>query len=114
MQDGEKFIISEDAARGVTVFGWYEGDNLHYQGVQEVPDEFFQQTHELAADWSPNQKRRSHYQQFASIPAVLQQKWCEEFGVKTLHEDGDVFKKILQRLSSSEFRKLRTGGGRLA
>lgn len=112
-RDGERFVISEDVARGVTVFGWFEGDKMHYQGVQEVPDEFFKQTNEEDAAWSKNQKRTSHYQKFASIPQFLQQQWCEEFGVRTLHDDPDVFKKIMQRLNSNEFRKLRTGGGTL-
>ena len=113
--DGEPFILSEDKARGIRVVGWYEiGDNrLHYQTQQVIPDEFFQQTNEQDQSWSANEKRGHHMQKFASIPMQLRHQWFQEFGVSGLGQDPDVDKKILKRLNSNEFRKLRTGGGRL-
>jgi hypothetical protein len=112
---GEKFILKPADARGVTVWGWYEDgdDRLHYQVVQEVPDEFFQQTKEQDVAWSPNEKRKSHYQKFASIPMQVRQNWHDELGVKGFGQDPDADKEMLKRLNSTEFQKLRTGGGKL-
>lgn len=110
-----EFILSENAQRGVRVVGWFNvGDpRMHYRVEQEVPDSFFDENKEYDQNWSRNAKRATHYQRFASVPDVLRQNWCTEFGVNNLFEDDDVKKKVMQRLNSREFHKLRTGGGNL-
>lgn len=110
-----EFILSESPERGVRTIGFFKrGDpRLHFRVEQEVPDGFFDENKEADQNWSPNAKRGTHYQRFASIPDILRQQWMEEFGVNSLFEDDDVKKKVMQRLNSREFYKLRTGGGNL-
>jgi hypothetical protein len=109
------FLLTKDAARGVETWGWFEdGDErMHAQTRQYIPDGFLDQNNEQEAAWSKSDTRKSHYQRFASIPSQLRQNWCEEFGVTHLFEDPDVAAKVKQRLNSNEYRKLRTGGGKL-
>ena len=111
-----EFILREKDARGVRVIGWVcHGDpRIHYRVEQEIPEQFFTDVKENAANWSPNATRQTHYQRFAQIPDILRQNWCDEWGVSSLFADEDVTKKTMKRLNSNEFYKLRTGGGNLA
>ena len=79
--------------------------------IQEVPDDLAGQNREIGAD-QPNMigHTQVHRQHIARVPDIISNQWREE---DRELDDDEKEAAVKRRLNSSEFRDLRTGGGRL-
>jgi hypothetical protein len=119
MAEGKEFLLNDDRARGIRVIGWWEpGDpRLHVRVEQEIPDELFTHNHELAADNTKHDRRRKNKVLVARVPQLMKQQWLQEInlnaGLLTDEENPEVERLIKRKLNDIDYRKLRTGGGRV-
>jgi hypothetical protein len=87
-----------------------KGDDLNIERIQDV--EPILQVNKRLANESQNSK--SNFRRVANIPNMIIEQWMKEgINIFDMGHDPDVRKKVMQRLNSPDWKKLRTHNSRL-